>query len=159
MDRDAFWDLHQHIRNDPVFVSNGRRPQRPPLIQLATFLCYVGGESGIKTAAFCATAEGTVWLYIRRVTRAVRKLRDLFISWPSYSERDNISMRMGNLGFPGCLGSCDGSYLRSATKPNENGYAYYCHKGFYAVFPATFRFIYLQMLTICSIAVHCTSHL
>ncbi len=134
MDREAFWELHQLIRNDPVFISKGCRPQRPALIQLATFLCYVGGESGIKTAAFTATAEGTVWLYTRRVTRTVRKLRDQFISWPSNGERDRISARLGNQGFPGCLGSCDGSYLRSASKPKENGYAYYCHKGLYAVY-------------------------
>ena len=134
MDRDAFWDLHQLIRNDPVFLSKGHRPQRSPLIQLATFMCYVGGESGIKTAAFTAIAEGTVWLYTRRVTRAIRKLHDQFISWPGNGDHDQISTVMGFQGFPGCLGSCDGSYLRSASKPKENGYAYYCHKGFYAVF-------------------------
>lgn len=36
-------------------------------------------------------------------------------------------------GFPGALGSGDGTYFLAARKPGVNGYAFYCHKGFYAV--------------------------
>ena len=133
MDRESFWNLYDLIRHDPIFISDGRRPQRSPLIQLATFLGYVGGESGIKTALGMSIAEGTVWLYITRVSHALRQLRDTFIRWPDYQQRDVISDIYELHGFPGCLGACDGSYFRAAMRPQKNGLAYYCRKGFYAV--------------------------
>ncbi|PBK80702.1 hypothetical protein ARMGADRAFT_949323, partial [Armillaria gallica] len=36
-------------------------------------------------------------------------------------------------GFPSCLGSGDGSYIHLMNQPTKNGYAYWCHKKFYAL--------------------------
>ncbi len=148
MDRDAFWDLHKLIRDNPIFQTPpGRRRQRPSHIQLATFLCYVGGESGIKTAAFSGITEGTVWEYMRRCNHAIRCLRDDFIAWPTEAHRDWISDFMEECGFPGCVGSADGTYFRAGRKPVSNGYAFYCHKGFYAVctfIPCAMNVMYLE---------------
>ena len=94
---------------------------------------YVGGDTALKTAGFSAIAEGTVPLYLRRTTHAIRSLRDEFIRWPSEEERDEISEWYAEYGFPGCEGPGDGTYFRSLTKPGENGFAFYCYKGFYAV--------------------------
>ncbi len=136
MDRESFWDLNDLVRYHTVFKSKGRKPQRPSHIQLAAFLCYVGGESGIKTAAFTAIAEGTIWTYIARSVTAIRALRDHFIRWPNGAERDQVSEGMGE-NWPGCIGSCDGTYIPAALKPLINGFAFWCHKGFYAVSTST----------------------
>lgn len=138
MDRDSFWHLHDLISEDPIFVSTGKKPQRPPSYQLAAFLARMGALGNIKTAGFCAIAEGTVRLYCFRVVHAVRKLRPLFLAWPHNERRDYIARQMAVAGFPGCIGSGDGTYFRLEDKPLENGYAYWCHKKFYAVCGCSF---------------------
>ncbi|TFK78543.1 hypothetical protein K466DRAFT_465884, partial [Polyporus arcularius HHB13444] len=133
MDRDAFWDLHDLIKTHEVYQSRGQKPQHPSHIQLATFLCRAGGETGLKAASFAAIAEGTVPLHMIRTSRALRSHRDAYIRWPDFDTRDWISMYYAGEGFPGCIGAGDGTYLESAVKPLENGYAFYCYKGFFAV--------------------------
>ncbi|RPD57564.1 hypothetical protein L226DRAFT_457808 [Lentinus tigrinus ALCF2SS1-7] len=134
MDRESFWELRDHIKTHPIYKSGSdRRPQRSPHIQLATFLCRMGGETGLKSAGFSAIAEGTVWLYTLRTCHAIRSLRDEFVRWPESEERDVISSWYEQYDFPGCVGAGDGTYFQSDVKPGENGYAFYCHKGFYAV--------------------------
>jgi hypothetical protein len=136
MDRSSFWCLHALIEDDPIFVRNGEHPgrrQRPPHIQLATFLCRVGAEGAVKTAAIMSIAEGTVSLYTLRVTRAFRNIRDEYLHWPHIHERDAMAPAMDSFGFPGCLGAGDGSLLRLRDKPLVNPYVYYSRKKFYAV--------------------------
>jgi len=74
MSRKPFWYIHDLIKRDPIFQSTGTRPQRPVKYQLATFLCRVGSESAVKTAWVMSIAEGTVYLYSRRVCQAVRRI-------------------------------------------------------------------------------------
>ncbi|KAG2132032.1 hypothetical protein DEU56DRAFT_757387 [Suillus clintonianus] len=50
------------------------RPQRPVYYQLATFLCRLGAESGLKTAGVMSIAEGSV--LARRATEAVSLWRN-----------------------------------------------------------------------------------
>ncbi|RDX43329.1 hypothetical protein OH76DRAFT_1361348 [Lentinus brumalis] len=133
MDRDAFWHLNELIQDDPVFVSTGKRPQRPPWYQLAVFLCRMGNKTGITAASFASISEGTVWLYTDRVCQAFRNIRDQHIYWPGHVERDEFSNSMADWGFPGCLGSGDGTYIRLERRPSMNGYAYWCRKKMYAI--------------------------
>ena len=133
MDREAFWELNDLIKTDEVYQSRGRKPQQAPYIQLATFLCRVGGDTGLKAASFAAIAEGTVSHHTIRTSFALRSHRDEFIHWPNVNARDWISAWFAAYGFPGCTGLGDATYLESAVKPLENGYAFYCRKGFYAV--------------------------
>ena len=133
MDRDSFWELHDLIKDDPIFQGAPGRPQRRPHIQLATFLCRLGGETGLKTAGFAGIAEGSVNNYMKRVTHALRRLRNTFVRWPSGENCEVVLAYFEDEDFPGCLGSGDGSYFRSGVKPLRNGFAFFCHKGFYAV--------------------------
>ncbi|TBU62407.1 hypothetical protein BD310DRAFT_48728 [Dichomitus squalens] len=107
MDRDAFWHLHDLVKDDPVFVSAGKKPQRPSWLQLAVFLCRMGNESAVKTASFASVSED--------------------------DERERFSDAMSEWGFPGCLGSGDGTYIRLEKRPSQNGYAYWCRKKMYAL--------------------------
>ncbi|EJF58572.1 hypothetical protein DICSQDRAFT_66655 [Dichomitus squalens LYAD-421 SS1] len=133
MDRDAFWHLHDLVKDDPVFVSAGKKPQRPSWLQLAVFLCHMGNESAVKTASFASVSEGAVFLYTERVCTALRNIRNQHIYWPEDDERERFSDAMSEWGFPGCLGSGDGTYIRLEKRPSQNGYAYWCRKKMYAV--------------------------
>jgi hypothetical protein len=133
MDRDTFWHVHNLIHDDPRFLSTGRRPQRPVKYQLAVFLCRAGAESAIKTASVMSIAEGSVYKYTTRVTNALRAIRDDHLAWPGQYRREFISDQLTDAGFPGCIGMGDGTYIRLIDKPITNGWAYYCHKKFYAV--------------------------
>lgn len=130
MDRASFWHVHELICSNPIFISAGIRDQRSPKHQLVTYLCRVGCMSAIKTAGVMAVAEGSVYIYMNRVSRA---LRDNHLAWPGPLRRNFISEQTQTWGFPGCLGSGDGSYVNLNDKPLVNGYAYWCRKKVYAV--------------------------
>lgn len=82
MDRQSFWHLHDLIKHDAVFISTGRRPQRPVKYQLATFLCRVGSDSAVKTAAVISIAEGSVYQYMDQVCKALWHIWNDHLSWP-----------------------------------------------------------------------------
>lgn len=133
MDRAAFWHIHGLIKDDPIFQSTGNRPQRPVHYQLAAFLIRCGSTSKVKTASVMSVSEGSVYNYMYRVGRALRNIRVNHLAWPGENRREYLSEAMSAWGFPGCLGSADGSYIRLMDKPGRNGFAYYCRKKFYAV--------------------------
>ena len=133
MSRASFWHLHDIIAGDSIFVSKGRRPQRPVSIQLAAFLIKYGSLSMTKTAGVVSIAEGTVHLYCSRVCRALRNVRDQHLSWPGQRRRAFLKEEMAKWGFPGCIGIVDGTLIQLMDKPLKNGWAYYCWKKFYAV--------------------------
>ena len=74
MSQESFWHVHDLICHDPVFRSTGSKPQRPVKFQLAAFLVHVGSEGGVKTASAVSIAEGTVWCYVRHVSKALRQI-------------------------------------------------------------------------------------
>ena len=133
MDRKSFWYIHDLIKGNIIFKSTGKRPQRPVKYQLAVFLIRFGGMTGTKAALTGAVAEGSVWKYSKRVCIAIREMRDAHLSWPGEERRDFLSREMAEYGFPGCLGSCDGTTIRLEEKPRKDPTNYYCRKKFYAV--------------------------
>ncbi|KAG7089231.1 hypothetical protein E1B28_010930 [Marasmius oreades] len=80
---DMFDTLVKLLAPNPLFQSKGRKPQRHLKHQLGTFLiCYGQLASPIQdTALKVAIGAGTVVLYCRRVTRAIRELRLKFGGW------------------------------------------------------------------------------
>lgn len=133
VDRASFQYLVDLIRDDEVFLSTGRKPQRPPWYQLAVFLNRYGLTPIEKTAEESSIAEGTVYLYCARVVQAFRRIRPQFLCWPDREGKEEIKERMGAEGFPGCIGMVDGSLIRLALKPVKDGELYFCRKKFYAV--------------------------
>jgi hypothetical protein len=133
MSREAFDHVHDLIKDDEEFISDGNRPQREVKIQLAAFLVRVGNTSAQKTGDVTGISEGAVYLYCERVQRALRRLRERFLHWPSEERRNILKDEMAERGFDGCIGICDGSLFRLAEIPLEDGQAYYCRKKFYGV--------------------------
>lgn len=133
MRRPAFWSLVELIKDDRVFQSTGKRPQRPAAHQLATFLVRFGNVTAMKGAGATSISEGAVYLYCRRVRKAIRRLRGRFVAWPEADARQRASSDFEDVGFPGCLGIIDGSLIPLAERPLKHGSSYYCRKGYYAV--------------------------
>lgn len=126
MSRKSFGEVVKLLEKDPLFTSNGYKPQRPVEEQLATFLMRCSGKTSIFAATDTAIAEGTSYLYCARVRTAILNLRDQFLSWPGPQRRKYLKTKMEEYGFPGCIGILDATLIPLAEKPAENGWSYWC---------------------------------
>jgi hypothetical protein len=133
MDRESFEHVQTLIKDDPIFVSKGKRPQRPVQHQLAAFLVHIGGELGQKAGDVSGVAEGTFYNYSTRVGRALWNIKHNHLAWPGPQRRAFLKAKMSSKGFPGCIGSGDATFFHLATKPFVGGWSYWCQKKFYAV--------------------------
>jgi len=133
MSRSAFLRVHELIKDDAVFLSCGKRPQRPVNYQLVVFLLKFGGLPGIKFAGVLSLAEGTVSLYSHCVCQALRNVHADHLHWPGKEWRTFLKGEMVKYGFQGCLGMVDGSLIRLAERPRKNPRSYFCRKKYYWV--------------------------
>ena len=94
MRRDAFWRLHQLIKDDEIFLPNpgNGRIQRPTSFQLMVCLKAFGKEgSGLSAGNLrdvFATGHGTSIVYIRRVVTAIHKHRNKYLHWPDEDKKN-----------------------------------------------------------------------
>jgi len=85
MTKESFDKLLSLLDDPPVFFNNSSCPQRPPKYQLqVTLYHYGGGATGsrMRTAIQFGIGEGTVHLYVQRVTEAILALQREYIRWP-----------------------------------------------------------------------------
>jgi hypothetical protein len=163
---DTFSKLHDLIMGDPVFENRGPRPQAPVRYQLACYLIRFGNVQSVKTATALQLSEGSMYNHIRRVTRAFRNLRDLYIRWPGEEERKVLRREAQKHGFPGAVGATDGSYIPIIDRPRRNPMAFRCRKKFWAVSAiylfvvlcAQFWFYYSGMFKLLSIGTAKSGH-
>jgi hypothetical protein len=128
--------LVQELAPNPIFQSTGRRPQRHIKFQLGCFLIRYGciGSDTIGTAQKLSIGFGTVFLYCRRVTRAIRQLRPRFVGWPTSDRKEVIKQDIQDIsGFSRCLGAGDASLIRFCEIPIEDGHLYQSRKKFWGV--------------------------
>lgn len=119
-----------------MFARGIGRPQRHVKFQLAAFLLRYGrlGSSALSVAMELSIGEGTVFLYCKRVSRALRQLKSRFLGWPDSARKQVISEAIEHAaGFPKCLGSGDGCLIRFIQKPLYFGHMYKCRKQFFGV--------------------------
>lgn len=141
-----FYLLHDKISSNRIFESTGRKPQRPVKYQLATFLIRYGllGSDTLDTALKLNIGHGTVFLYCRRVTRAIRELKSSYIGFPSLGDlQESSRIIQDRIGFPRCCGSGDGSLIRFDEKPLINGTQFMGRKHFFGV---RYQFLLLSSL-------------
>lgn len=134
--RDTFDSLVGILSTNTIFTSRGWRPQRHVKYQLGCFLVRYGaiGSDTLGTAQKLSIGFGTVFLYCRRVTRAIRELRSRFVGWMDDARKSVVSDHIENFsGFPNCIGSGDGSLIRFGDAPEEDGHLYMSRKKFYCV--------------------------
>lgn len=133
MTRECFAHVLGLIQGDSIFTSRGNKPQRPVHEQLAVFLMRCAGKTTLFTATDSSVAEGTIYLYCKRVRTALRKIRHNHLSWPGPQRRAFLKDKMEDYGFPGCIGILDATLIPLAERPLKDGSAYWCRKKFYAV--------------------------
>ncbi|QRW13271.1 DDE superfamily endonuclease [Ceratobasidium sp. AG-Ba] len=133
IDRTSFDRLLHLIKDNKVFQSDGKKPQLPVHYQLAVYLIRYGYTTGTKTGSKINVSEGSVYKCCKRVTHALRALRSAYVRWPTNEEKQDIKLYYQECGFPGAIGSVDGTYIQLLDKPKFRPMAYYCRKKFWAV--------------------------
>lgn len=135
--KDAFHFIVGLIEEHPVFQNNSRNPQAPVHWQLACALDRLGNDgSGVSVARsklLWGLGHGTVLLYTKRVVKALNDLRDIYLCWPDALERNRISQRMAQKGFPGCVGFVDGTVFPLHKRPAVDGEVFLDRKKTYSV--------------------------
>ena len=137
--RQSFTALLHLIEDNPIFYNNSHCPQRPVKRQLQITLYHFGSgpsHSRIRTAIQFGCSEGTVHLYVKRVTTAILDHQDEYIQWPtpnSLEYRQIIERHHLKYGFPNCLGFVDGTTTPVYRKPTEQGEQYFNRKSNYAL--------------------------
>ena len=73
-------------------------------------------------------------MYRKRVTTAIRAIKEYVIYWPDEAERDKIARRIWiEYKFPHCVGIIDGTFLFLDSKPEFFGEDFNTRKGGYAI--------------------------
>lgn len=138
--RPGFECILNHIKNTNVFKSDEARGRkmRPVSHQLLVFLYRIGrsGADGgpIPVSRFFKIGQGTVSLYVDRVSSALNSYENLHTMWPSCEEREAIKRRVKIMyGFQNCVGILDGTLFILDKRPSVYGDVYYCRKSCYAI--------------------------
>ncbi|KAJ6528964.1 hypothetical protein B0H19DRAFT_1274585 [Mycena capillaripes] len=134
--RDMFDYLVEQLSFNLIFQSRGRRPQRHVKYQLGCFLFRYGtiGSDTLWTSQKLSIGLGTVFLYCRRVTHAIRELRHRYLGWPTPERKAVIKQYIKDTsGFEKCLGAGDGSLIRFCEVPIGDGHLYQSRKKFFGV--------------------------
>ncbi|OSC99379.1 hypothetical protein PYCCODRAFT_840847 [Trametes coccinea BRFM310] len=137
------------LEANPIFCSTGKKPQRPVRFQLACFLLRysVRGGDSMLAAKQLAIGLGTVFLYCRRVSYALRELGLGVLAWGDDARHEEVSEYIEeHFGFRDCIGIVDGSLIRLSKAPDVVGLVYYCRKKYpAAVVDHECRFISFEM--------------
>lgn len=131
--RTSFFSLLELIKGDPIFISRGRKPQMEPKYQLATYLIRYGTLPGVKVSTMLQLSEGSIYNHSRRVVTAFRKLRPLYLTWPTPDERRTLRRHSKAFGFPGAIGALDGTHVQLLDKPRVDAIAYRSRKKIWSV--------------------------
>jgi hypothetical protein len=121
MSRTSFQILLDKIKDHPVFQSKNRM-QSPVSHQLMTWLKFVGtegsGASNSNQRNTFGIGYGTSSAFRRRVTEAIRSLKDDYYYWPGEEERKIIGKEIfSRYDFPHCASIADGTLFPLAFEP------------------------------------------
>ena len=136
MSRGTFDKIVYLLEKNSIFTSTGKKPQRPVRFQLACFLMRysVRGGDAMLAAKQMAIGLGTVFLYCRRVSRALRELGLDVLTWGDEARHAEVSGYIHkNYRFRNCVGILDGTLIRLTQAPKVMGLVYYCRKKWPAV--------------------------
>ncbi|KAI0643112.1 hypothetical protein C8Q79DRAFT_928866 [Trametes meyenii] len=134
--RDTFDRLVELLAQNPIFTSTGRRPQRHVKYQLGTFLIRYAsrGSDTLWVSQKLSIGFGTVFIYCRRVTRAIRQLRGRFLAWMTPQRKVVVSEHIQTQsGLKKCVGCGDGSLVPFMEQPAVIGPAFKSRKKFFGV--------------------------
>jgi hypothetical protein len=136
MSKQTFWSVVALIAGNEIFISRGRRKQRPVDHQLGVFLIRYGamGTRMSFSALLTSVGEGTVTLYCRRVVHAIRTFGLSCVGWPNGARKEEIKAAFKEIcGLDGIIGALDGSLIDLAKRPPGSDVSFISRKGTVAV--------------------------
>lgn len=119
------------LKENEVFQTSGRKKQRPVHYQLGVFLMRYGisGSHARHPKLLTSIGEGTVFLYCRRVTWAIRHHGLQCVTWPTAERKEVVKAGFKRMcGLDGIIGSLDGTLCGLETKPRVAGDSYISRK-------------------------------
>lgn len=125
------------IINDPVFSGKNCEKQFPIYQQLLLVLYRLGscGEANTvgKIAFLFGIGDGgTLDKITKRVFKAILRLKDSYINWPTHEERLKICQETMH-ELPHCVGYIDGTEIKLAEKPSFDHESYFSRKHVYSI--------------------------
>jgi len=128
----TFLKLLDLISDNPIFHNESSCKQRSPGLQLYVFLQAMGhdgnGLTNVSISGMHAFGEGTVSVYVERVSTAIRALRHRFVRWPSAAARKVMAARFyKTYGFYAC-GILDGTFFYFNQAPSVDPHNFFTRK-------------------------------
>ena len=119
----------------PIFQNNSRNSQAPIELQFAVFLRRIGSKESIfEICSRFEIAEGTVYLYCKRVMTAIFSLKKTLIKWPTGENKQIIHKGFKNIGgFRNVIGSIDGTHVVLTNKPPKDPEVFFNRKKCYSI--------------------------
>ncbi|PKY25047.1 hypothetical protein RhiirB3_439834, partial [Rhizophagus irregularis] len=119
----------------PIFQNNSNHSQAPVELQLAIFLRRIGSKEDIfGLCSRFGIAEGTVYLYCKRVMIAIFSLKKTLVKWPTGEAKQNIHEGFKNIGeMEDVIGAIDGSHIVLANAPLRQPETYWNRKKRYSI--------------------------
>lgn len=135
MDSQSFQNLIKKIETHLIFQSSGNKQQAPVELQLAIFLRRIGSKDEIfSICSRFGIAEGTVYLYCKRVMLAILSLKDSLVMWPTQESRRIIHAGFKNIGgFENVIGAIDGTHIILGIAPLKQPEIYWNRKKKYSI--------------------------
>jgi len=135
MDPQSFQSLITKIETHSIFQSTGNKQQAPVELQLAIFLRRIGSKDEIfSICSRFGIAEGTVYLYCKRVMLAILSLKNSLVIWPTEESRKIVHSGFKNIGgFENVIGAIDGTHIILGIAPLNQPEIYWNRKKKYSI--------------------------
>lgn len=93
--------------------------------------------------------KATAWRSVLRVVKALYKLRNMFIVWPTREKAEQSWINVeARYSFPKVIGAIDGTLIKISA-PKIDSIAYICRKNYHAIHLQVNIIITIEIYTIC----------
>lgn len=128
----TFLSLLDLIYDNRIFHNDSTCQQRSPGLQLYVYLQAMGhdgnGLTNVSISGMHAFGEGTVSLYVERVSTAIFELHHRFVRWPNATARKVMAARfLRTYGFYAC-GILDGTFFYFNQAPSVDPHNFFTRK-------------------------------
>ncbi|CAB5107573.1 unnamed protein product [Rhizophagus irregularis] len=130
MDSLNFQKLVLTLSTYQIFHNNSCHLQAPVEFQLAIFLRRIGSKENIfEICSRFGIAEGTIYLYCKRVMIAILSLKKTLVKWPTGEDKQYVHEGFKNIGgMENVIGAIDGSHIGLANAPLKQPETYWNRK-------------------------------
>src|SRR6266542_3621562 len=135
MDSVNFQYLVSMLNTHPIFQNNSNNLQASVELQLAIFLRRIGSKETIfEICSRFGIAEGTVYLYCKRIMIAISSLKKTLIKWPTNEIKQDTHEGFKNIGgMENVIGAIDGCHIILANAPLKQPETYWNRKKKYSI--------------------------